>query len=290
MLLRTTLLLCLFATLLPSCGRTQNADPNSGAAAQTARDTSGTAARLQNLQKVLNTVRESMNSTKDTVEADRLANAAYATTKVLATLARAWDLDGSWKQIIDGKEQEFIREDATRAGRSGKIVNGMLGVHDMFQTMYGMRYANRADRMLTLDTMSNTIQRLMKERADGATLLGQLADDCFHLSKAVFLDLDKDSVFAGHIDQVDQVYAEGRGAAETGEDLFLNGMYRTFEVCQVWAFSLDVTKRNQVKQIYSSMISRTSAREGIGHQMATAMEHFYRIVDYIAATIIASGR
>lgn len=284
-LLAVTVLLC----LLPSCGRTQDNTPPANARVTTgagAVDTVKTRQLKKRLLGTLDKVATTVKASKDTSDADRIANASYATFKALAALARAWDPKGEFSAMIDAEERNFIREDSTRKGKAGKILNGTLGMHAMYKILYSMRYAGNEARMHAVDSMDAAITRKMQSGAQGIAIVAVAANNVYGMVRAIIEDMDREQFFAGHLEQVGQVYAEGAGSAQTDEDRFLNGLYRTFEVSQVWALMLEPKQRTALSEMNRQLIGRTRQREGVGNQMASGMEFLYTITAYITRTTI----
>ncbi|MDH7515747.1 MAG: hypothetical protein QHI48_07735 [Bacteroidota bacterium] len=274
--------------LFPSCGKTQDTRPvpTPDSSAHRAVDTTNLSREKRELLRMLDQVRRTVGRPSDTLDAERMVVSTYASFHALFALARAWDRDGAWKEQIDTRYRTFLHEDSLRRGQDGKIINGMLGIHEMLQTLYSMRYSGDERRMSVIDTMDRRLSRLSTRRVQGMEFIAQLAEDIYVLTKGIFEDLDRNHVYEEHLRQIDQSFSEGLKAAESEEDRFLNGMYRTFEVCQLWALSYDPAKRGELQEVYKRMIGETTRREGIGHQMATATEFLYHILDRIAASVI----
>jgi len=281
-----TLLLALHA-----CGKSQTGE--SGRIADTSSapltDASLSKENKQYLLSMLEQVRTTVGSSKDTLDADRIINASYAAFQVLTALAMAWDSDQALEVAIEEKRRIFIREDSLRKGQDGKIINGLLGMHEMAQLLYSMRYAGNSEKMALIDEMGAEIRKLSAARVQGIEFVARLADNIFILLREIFQDIDREKSFAGHFEQIAQVYQEGKAASVTDEDRFLNGIYRSFEVCQIWSQFLEPQKRAEIKDLHTRLISETSRREGVGHQMATGMEFLYRALDRITVTTITGS-
>ena len=283
-LLASILLLC----SLPSCSRTQDGTPQ--ARQQTPLNAAADTVRNPVLKKrflvALDRVTKAMETSRDTLDEDRISAASYATFRSLTVLARTWDRGGEFTVLIDREERDFLHEDSTRKGAAGKIMNGMLGLHAMVKILFSMRYAGNPVKMDTLETMEKALQKKIHDRKQGITVIASIAIDLFWYYRSILEDMDREHLFEGHIEQIGQVYEQGAGAAETDEDRFLNGIYRSFEVCQVWGLMLNPEKRAMLSEMNRQLIGQTQRREGIGHQMATGMEFLYKITDYITRTTI----
>jgi hypothetical protein len=131
------------------------------------------------------------------------------------------------------------------------------------------------------------LQKKLQARAQGIAVIAIVANDVFYFCRSMLEDMDSEQIFSGHLEQIDQVYQQGAGAAESDEDRFLNGIYRSFEVCQVWALMLDPSKKTALSDLNRQLVARTQRRDGVGHQMATGMEFLYKVSDYIARTTIS---
>lgn len=279
------LLLC----SLPSCSRTQdNARrdqplPTSAAEADTAKNPALKKRLISTLDKIAATVK----ATRDTTDEGRIAAASYATYRSFAALARAWDRGHEFAALIDREDRDFAREDSLRKGPAGKIMNGMLGIHAMVKILYSMRFAGNPARMDTLELMEQALQNKLQSRAQGIAVIASVSNDVFWFCRSMLWDMDREQIYAGHLEQIDQVYQQGAAAAVTDEDRFLNGLYRSFEVCQVWALLLDPGMKTALSDLNRQLVGQTQRREGVGHQMATGVEFLYKVTDYLARTTIS---
>ena len=274
---------------LPSCSRTQDNTRRDQlpSTAASAADSVRNPVLKKRLIGTLDNIASTVKATKDSADEGRIAAASYATYRSFAALARAWDRGHEFATLIDREDRDFAHEDSLRKGPAGKIMNGMLGVHAMVRILYSMRFAGNPSKMDTLEIMEQALQKKLQARAQGIAVIANVSNDLFWFCRSMLADMDRDQIFSGHLEQIDQVYQQGTAAAVTDEDRFLNGLYRSFEVCQVWALLLDPGMKSALSDLNRQLVGQTQRREGVGHQMATGVEFFYKVSDYLARTTIA---
>jgi hypothetical protein len=283
---RPAVLFVLMITL-SHCGRTQDKDklPPS-TTADSIRTRKSFEEKSTKLKTALDRVMASMESSAGMEDADRLIHAEYSYFKSLSVIARSLDVDDQFRGEINEEEKRLAREDSTRAGQAGRITNGMLGIYSMYGIVYRMHFGYDEAKMKILDDINRSVIAKMRPKIPAIEAVAVMSASVFKMSLAIMRDIDRDSLYAASFELIEQQNEEGNTAAETDEDRFLNGLYRTFEVSQLWALSLDPSKRVEISELNKKLAAETQKSGSIARQMAVAMEHLYKIHDFIARRIL----
>ena len=150
-----------------------------------------------------------------------------------------------------------------------------------------MEFGNDEARMARLGAMRDSVAAVMKPSIEAIDAASVISDKIFQMSRAIVGRILPDSVFGDSFDQIDQQYAEGRKAAESPEDRFLNALYRNFETMQLWAYAVDPRGKKEIGDLFRSLIADVSQRENITAQIAVTMQYVYTITDYVTRKIVA---
>jgi hypothetical protein len=281
---RTPVLALLFLLLFSHCGKTQDTDQSARAAA--AKDSIARvkerAANRERYLAVLDQTQVMMHKTEGMDDAQRLIHAEYGTCKTLTILIRSLDSSAIVHKEVREEEMRLLHEDSTRGGAAGKIVNGMTGIYSLYGLLYKMRFGQDTAGLAMYDRIHDDVIKKMRREVQAIEAVAAMARGVYEMSSAIVRDIDKDSLYAGQFALVAQQNDEGMHNAETDEDRFLNGIYRTFEVCQLWALYLDPTNKEEVSHLLREMFTMSKKAEGVGAQLAVGMEYLYKIHDLIA--------
>jgi hypothetical protein len=281
---RATIVLS-FLILFSQCGKTQNTDrarARSAAVKDSIAHANMQAAHKQRYLATLDQVKNTMAATKDMPDAERLIHAEYATFKALAILIRTLDTSAIVQKEVGEEEQRLIREDSTRAGQAGKITNGILGIYSLYGMLYHMRFGQNQSKLDAYNAIHKDVVEKLRPGILAIEAVAAMSKGIYEMAKTIVDDLDRQDIYANQFEIVEQQYEDGVKSAETDEDRFLNGVYRTFEIAQLWALYLDPSSKEEISQLYREMYSATKRSEGIGPQLAVATEFLYKIHDMVA--------
>jgi hypothetical protein len=270
--------------LLSQCGKTQNTDRSAARAA--AKDSIAKANRKAALREAftltLDQVQRSVSQSKDMADADRLIHAEYGTFKTLATLVRILDSSAIIRREVSDEEHRLLREDSSSTGQAARIVSGMRGIYSLYGLIYQMRFGLDTQRMAFYTGIHDTVMKKLRREVLAIEAVAAMATGVYEMSKAIVRDIDREQRFDDHFALIEQQFAEGAKSAETDEDRVLNGVYRTYEVAQLWALYLDPAKKEEISVLFRDLLSATKKAQGVGAQLAVGMEHLYKIHDMIA--------
>jgi hypothetical protein len=275
------------------CGRTQQTStPPTSAQKDSARGAAEVQAKVQRLAKVLDQIdaTHARHNTAEEEEVDRLINACYAADRTLGTIVRAMDRNDLFSAEIREEDRRFVREDSTRLGKAGKTVNGVLGIYSCYGLMYRMRFGHDEAAMAELDRRETALKSKMRPKIPAIEALAAMSDGIFHMARAIVGSFAPDSMLAGGFEVIEQNYADGQKAAESDEDRFLNGVYRTFEVCQLWALLLDPSKREEISKLNQQMFAEGKSADTVERQMTISMLYFYKMHLLIARRLLTAAR
>lgn len=275
----------LFLLVFAQCGKTQDAERKAdrkAAVKDSLARVKWKAAAKDRFVRALDQVESSVKKTIKLSDADRLVNAEYATFKTLAILIRSLDSSSVVHGEVREEEARLLKEDSTRVGPAGKITNGMLGLYSLYGLLYRMRFAHSHERLETYDSIQAGVRATIRPDVPAIEAVAAMANGMYRMALRIVEDIDREHAYAGQFEVIAGQYEDGAKSAETDEDRLLNGIYRTFEVSQVWALYLDPTGKEELSNLNRELYSATKSAEGIGAQLAVGMEFLYRIHDIIA--------
>lgn len=289
--LRTALSLLLMATL-SQCGRTQNAGSGAAdtlAAADSVRSRQRMEEKHRALAATLDTIAASARAAGDGEEIDRLILATYNCSRTLTTIVRTMDRNDLYADDIREEERRFAREDSTRAGKSGKILNGMLGVYSTYALISRMRFSGDPAHLAALEAIEKRVVATMRPDIPAIEALAAMANGVYHMSRDLVWSFSGDSSLAEGFDVIDENFRNGEQAAESDEDRFLNAIYRSFEVCQLWALLLNPAQRQEISTLSRDMFTEVKKADTIERQMTVSMDYYQRIHALIARRMLAAA-
>ncbi len=215
-----------------------------------------------------------------------MIHAAASLMKTLAVTARALDKDEVFRQDIDLEIQRFEKEDLSRDDLAGKIMNGMVGIYSMYSTLGKMKFLGNHEGQARIQIIHDSTVAKFHPDIQAIEGAARVAESCFMLSKLIMEEIDSENLYAEAFAQIQSQFEKGLDVAVTPEDRYVNGMYRTFEVSQLWALFLDPPKRQEISDLNTSLQSMISGSEKIGTHMAIATEFLYRISFMIAVSTV----
>jgi len=284
-----------FILILTQCGRPQNFDDG------TVKDSTNNLAPSSHIVQSHEEFKKQAIATLDRVAVafnksgkddapDLLIRSEYSACKSLSVIAAALDKTSSFQNEIKEETNRLIIEDSTRVGKAGKITNGMLGLYGYYSILYRMRFIDNEEMMQNLSAMNTKVVQKIKPDIAAIEAVSIMAQTIYLFTTAIMKNIDTEGLYVDAFTQIEKQYKEGDETAQTDEDRFLNGVYRTFEVSQLWALFLAPESRNEISDLNKDLYKRNANVTDIGMQMAVAMEYLYRINDLIARKTLEVAR
>ena len=219
-------------------------------------------------------------------DAATMIHAEYSLFRVLIVTARALDKDESYNSYIDDQVTQFERDDKLRSTQTGKIMNGMAGVYGMYSILAQMKFRGQEDKEAAIQDIHSSTTKKMRPDIQAIEAAAKIGESSYRLTKMIMEEIDVDHLYTESFTQIADQYKRGEELAETDEDRFLNGMFRTFEISQLWALFLDPTQRKTLAEINSELLTKSAGAENVGTQMALSVEYLYRISLHIANSTV----
>ncbi len=276
--------LLIFLILFTGCGRSQ--DQNSSKKDSTGSQTELPVAVKKDLERSLLEARKRFSTAPNATDAQQLTQGLYGCFHTLTVIVKAIDHSGDFTKALNEEIERFAKEDSTRSGDAGKIVNGMSGVYAMYSLLYKMRFHTEAERMNVLEEYHSEVVASMHPKIPAVDAVAAMAKACYLLSIDIMENIDKEKLYSDAFAQIDQQYQAGKATAKISEDHFLNGMYRTFEVSQLWALFVNPKSRQKISEINKGFHSTSAGLDNIGGQMAAAAHSLFQILELIAQSTI----
>jgi hypothetical protein len=156
----------------------------------------------------------------------------------------------------------------------------------MYSILAQMKFSGRQDMQKRIEEIHKETSAKMRPDIPAIEAAAKIAESNYLLTEMIMKEIDSDSLYAGAFEQIADQYARGEQLAQTDEDRFLNGMFRTFEISQLWALFLDPSQRSTLSEVNNELLSRSAAAENVGTQMALSVEYLYRISLIIASSTV----
>lgn len=263
----------------PSAADTRPRPASAPVHAMQKRPSPGEAKRMR---KELDRIRAEFNKNRKKDAPKRLISAEYSAFRTLAAIVRMLDKSKSFTADIDAEVRNFETEDRERPADAGKIANGMSGMYSMYGLLYRMRFENDPDRLRTLEQMNDSVIARFAPGRPAIDALAVISENMYRIAKDMLRNIDLREAYTAEFNAVEEQYINGVGRAESPEDRFLNGIYRTFELSQIWAMFLEPTTRKEIVELNREMIKDNEKITTIESQLALGMEYLYRILDVVA--------
>ena len=238
------------------------------------------------LIKELREIKKFHDSGPEEDDAKIMIHAATSLMRTLAVTAKALDKDEVFRQDIDREIQRFEKENLQRDDLAGKIMNGMVGIYSMYSTLGKMKFLGSPEGQEKIQSIHDSTVAKFHPDIQAIEGAARVAESCYKLSKLIMQEIDSEDLYSEAFLQIQSQFEKGLDVAMTPEDRYVNGMFRTFEVSQLWELFLDPPKRDNISDLNTSLQSMISGSDKIGTHMAIATEFLYRISYMIAVSTV----
>ncbi len=219
-------------------------------------------------------------------DAKIMIHAATSLMKTLAVTARALDKDEVFQQDIDLEIQRFEKENLSQDDLAGSIMNGMVGIYSMYSTLGKMKFLGNPEGQAKIQSIHDSTVAKFHPDIQAIEGAARVAESCYKLCTLIMEEIDSEDLYTETFAQIQLQYERGLDVAVTPEDRYINGMFRTFEVSQLWGLFMDPPKRQDISDLNTSLQKMVSGSEKIGTHMAIATEFLYRISYMIAVSTV----
>lgn len=223
------------------------------------------------------------NSAPKNKPMDRMITNLYALFNTLTVTARALDHEGRFSSEIRDEIRKFRSTDDTRGeSEAGRIMNGMTGVYSMYALLAKMKFLGRETEQNTIQEINDETVATFKPEVPVVEAAAAIADACYTLTTMIITDIDSENRFEKAFTQIERQYLQGKQVAKRDEDHFINGIFRTFEISQLWALALNPGRVEDVREMNQGVSDESAESENVGTQMAVAVKYLFLISFTIA--------
>jgi hypothetical protein len=206
---------------------------------------------------------------------------------VLTVTARAFDKQGDFAKEIRAERDRFRNSNANVKDDAGRIMNGLTGVYNMYAILAKMRFVGRAEQQQQIQGIHNATAAMFKPDIQAVRAAAAIAKSVYMLCTMIMRDIDSEGLYIEAFEQIEDRYKEGNKVSGMDEDRYINGVFRTFEVSQLWALWMNPAERNKISNLSGEIAAKSARAESVGVQMSVATEYLYRISLHIAAETVS---
>ncbi|PLX32479.1 MAG: hypothetical protein C0600_02545 [Ignavibacteria bacterium] len=216
----------------------------------------------------------------------RLITELYSLFNTLTVTARALDRDSTFATYILTEREKFSEAEQLRSSDAGRIMNGMTGTYAMYALLAKMKFYGQAEKQAEIQKIHDATVKTFKPEIPAVEAAAAISDACYSLTELIMEEIDSEGHFVGAFEHIERQYNQGVSVAKSEEDHFINGMFRTFEISQLWAMSLNAERKEDISKMNSGVSTESARAEDVGTQMAIAVKYLYLISFMIAEDTI----
>jgi len=211
-----------------------------------------------------------------------MINELYSLFRTLSVTARALDKNGSFRTEIDTELRRFSGADMKRESDAAKIMNGMSGVYQMYALLAKMKFLGQPERQKEIQNINDITVQNLRPGAPAVEAAAAIADACYNLTSMIMHEIDSENRFDAAFTHIERQYKQGLQVAKKEEDQYINGMFRTFEISQLWALSLNPEREEDVSKMNQGVSDESAEAETVGTQMGIATRYLF-FISYVIA-------
>ncbi|MFZ1729229.1 MAG: hypothetical protein WBQ23_01270 [Bacteroidota bacterium] len=200
----------------------------------------------------------------------------------LSVTARALGRSGAFSGDINSEIAKFNSANLAKKDDAGKIMNGMSGVYGMYALLAKMKFVGQQDKQSEIQAIHDETIKALRPEAAAVEAAAAIADACYALSTMIIRDIDTEERYVKAFEQIDRQYQQGTKVAKNQEDLFINGMFRTFEVSQLWLLSINGKASEKITELNDGVSSDSAEATNVGMQMSIAVKYLF-LISYLIA-------
>lgn len=213
---------------------------------------------------------------------ERMITELYALFNTLTVTASALDRDARFRTDIRQEISQFNRSNIEQDDDAGRIMNAMTGVYSMYALLAKMKFYGQEEQQAVIQEIHDETAATFKPDIPVVHAAAAIADACYTLTLMIMNEIDTENRFEKAFAQIERQYMHGKQVAKREEDHFINGMFRTFEISQIWALSLNPERRDEVMKMNQGISDESAEAEQVGTQMAIAVKYLFLISFTIA--------
>ncbi len=202
--------------------------------------------------------------------------------RTLAVTAHALDRGDTFAGEIDAELKKFNSAARERNDEAGKIMNGMSGVYGMYALLAKMKFIGQKEHQDEIQAIHDETIQALRPEAPAVEAAAAIADACYLLSTMIIRDIDTEKRYDKAFEQIDRQYQQGVRVAKKQEDLFINGMFRTFEISQLWLLSIDTKASEKISELNNGVSADSAEATNVGMQMGISVKYLF-LISYLIA-------
>lgn len=243
----------------------------------------------QRLNKILNQITLAYKKHKSKDANERIITAEFGTFKLLVIVGRAMDRAGKFGIEINEHERQFNLMDQKSSDPAKKIVNGFTAIYSMYSTlasMYAQNMKKKDSLLKVIEDIQSGVRDKMHSKISAMEIVAHASMASYRLVDLALREADTSEVLNEAFESIHSTFLEGDRVAMTDEDRFLNGVFRVFELSQLWAYAVDPYAKDDINKLQTDIVIQSRAAQQIDEQIAIALEHLYSITHIIAVGYI----
>lgn len=236
------------------------------------------------MQAEMNSVTIAYQKFKPKTTNDKIINDEYSTFKLLLIIGKTIDRTGLFSTEMNDHFTKFTGRDKKNKDAGGKIVNGFAAIYSMYGTIANMyTQGGTKDKLIKeIDEVEESVQNKMHKNISAMEAVASMSIASYTLLHIALREADTSGVLIESMETIRNSFIEGEKVAESDEDKFLNGIFRLFELSQLWAFAIDPYSKENLSTLQNAIVAKSRAAEKMDDQISVAVEHLYYVTHIIA--------
>ncbi|MDT8325621.1 MAG: hypothetical protein RRA94_16015, partial [Bacteroidota bacterium] len=239
-------------------------------------------AKKRELQEELLDIAQARKANESDEPIPTMINELTSLFRTLSVTARALDREGKFRDEIQAELTRFNGTDAVRSDEGGKIMNAMSGVYQMYALLAKMKFLGQPEKQEEIQEINDITVKSFRPGAPAVDAAAAIADACYNLTSMIMQEIDSENRFDAAFTHIERQYEQGVQVAKKEEDHYINGMFRTFEISQLWALSLNPEREDDVSKMNQGVSDESAEAETVGTQMGIATRYLF-FISYVIA-------
>jgi len=213
---------------------------------------------------------------------EKIAFTEYLTFRNLVLIGKAVDKSGMSYPEISRHQRIWKKTNKERPDIASRMLNGYLAIYNMLNTIAGMYATHDEKAASSISDLHENVRKNIGADIAAITSMAVMAETGYKYLDLALALADTAGTFDEARAKVEKNFDEGRAVSVSDEDRLLNGIYRTFELCTLWAVAADPDAATEVRKLTGSISSQSRAAEDVAESLLVAMNHLYKITHMIA--------
>ncbi|NOY05275.1 MAG: hypothetical protein GXO82_01360 [Chlorobi bacterium] len=213
---------------------------------------------------------------------EKIAFTENLTFRNLVLIGKAIDKTGLFYPAIARYQHIWKKTNKERPDIASRMLNGYLGIYNMLHSISRMYASHDKKALASISALHDTVRNNIGSDIAAITTMAVMAETGYKYLALALDQADTAGTFDEALAKVKKNFKEGRAVSVSDEDRLLNGIYRTFELCTLWAVAVDPDATAEVRKLTGSISSQSRAAEDVAASLLVAVNHLYKITHMIA--------